>query len=290
MIPGPPSTSQSSFPEVLDSYGYSLVTPTIPSNLESPTTHNRHSVHKSEKLGIWGEAQWKRVHPLFRVLLYGPSSTSPALLSALAVQGTLLEHALLWVYSRVNDNYYLACQNEGQCWRDLRAVLDQQSSLQDRTSQQPKRNFRDSMTKTIELLKISMDLLDKTLETATNQEAYQQLRRKVSVTLAYEEARLGQILLNIADEQNEVCMRLMVQQLKESRCAIDQAISVGRLTKLAFVSVPLATVCSAFSMNVRELDVRPSMWLCVVISLVCTVAAAVASSARVRRVCRALRR
>lgn len=60
-------------------------------------------------------------------------------------------------------------------------------------SQQPKSQFRDSMTKTIELLKISIDWLDRTLDLVNDQNTYDRLRRKVRVTLNYEEARLGQV-------------------------------------------------------------------------------------------------
>ena len=68
------------------------------------------------------------------------------------------QRALLWLYSKVNDNYFLADQNEGRCWRDLRAALDWKY-FETHTLQQPKREFRDSMTKTIELLKTSTDWL-----------------------------------------------------------------------------------------------------------------------------------
>lgn len=149
-------------------------------------------------------------------------------------------------------------------------------------SQQPKSQFRDSMTKTIELLKISIDWLDRTLDLVNDQNTYDRLRRKVRVTLNYEEARLGQVLLNVNDEQNEVQMKLMVQQLEESRYAIRQAVSVGQLTKIAFIFVPLSTVCSALSMNLRETTNRPSVWLFVIIAVVCTTAAVTVSSARMR--------
>lgn len=142
------------------------------------------------------------------------------------------------------------------------------------------------MTKTIELLKISTDLLDRALNPSNDQETYQSHRRKIGVTLAYEEARLGQVLLNINDEHNEVQMKLMVQQLKESRYAINQAINVGRLTKLAFIFVPLATVCSAFSMNLRGMDTSPPTWLFLVIALICMTVAVVVSLERVQRLYR----
>ena len=228
-----------------------------------------------ERSGVWSEGQWERIQPVFLALLPPPSpSLEPE-------TSSLRERAHLWMFSKVNDHYFLACQNEGRCWRDLRAILDSGSD-KNRTSQRPKRQFRDSMTKTIELLKISIDWLDTVLHSMNDQSTYKSLRRKVTVTLNYEEARLGQVLLNINDEQNEVQMKLMVQQLEESRFAIRQAISVGQLTKLAFIFVPLATVCSAFSMNVREMNDRPSVWVFVIIAVVCTTAAATVSSERMR--------
>jgi hypothetical protein len=273
------SVLQSPYNEVLDSHGFSLLSFATASKLGPSQESHAGSGREFERKGVWGEGQWERTQPVFQALIPLPSS------SLEPEPGAIRECALLWMYSKLDDNYFLACQSEGRCWRDLRAILDPGSD-NDHTSQQPKRQFRDSMTKTIELLKISTDWLDRALDSVNDQTTYERLRRKVSVILTYEEARLGQVLLNINDEQNEVQMKLMVQQLEESRYAIRQAISVGQLTKLAFIFVPLATVCSAFSMNLKEMTTRPSIWLFVVIAVVCTTPAATASSDRVRGVSR----
>lgn len=197
--------------------------------------------------------------------------------------GIIRQRALVWLYSKMNQNYYLACQNEGRCWRDVRALLDTKRAL-GHVSQRPKRQFRDSMTKTIELLEIAKGWLDDSLEYATDQQAMiRDLQRKVEATLMYEKSRMKQVLLNINDHQSEVQMDLMVLQLEENRHAIQQAMSVARLTRLAFFFVPLSTICSAFGMNLREMDNHPTIWWFIAIALVCTLAATAVSSSIIRR-------
>ncbi|RMJ22918.1 hypothetical protein PHISP_06203 [Aspergillus sp. HF37] len=264
--------SQSPYKEVLDSFGLSLETTATETRLCPSHEANPSSEEEFERVGVWAAGQWARTRPLFQALISQSPNASPS---------SVRKRALLWLYSKAYNNYFLACQNEGRCWRDLRAVLDQ-GCFHDRTSQQPKRKFRDIMTKTIELLKISTDWLNTELESANDQETYQKLRRKVGIIMSYEEARLGQVLLNINDEQSEMQMKLMVQKLREGRYAIGQAISVGQLTKLAFIFVPLTTVCSAFSMNLKKMDVPPPVWLFVVISILCTAAAVIVSSEKIR--------
>lgn len=135
ILPGPSNTSQSRFPEVLDSYGFSL---TSSAGLSKPSSSayipDDDSGEKPQRRGGWTEGQWNRIWPIFRDLTYRPSPLSPLAWTPTPGPGVLRERALLWMYSRLNANYYLACQNEGRCWRDLRAILDQ-GSIKNRTSQ-----------------------------------------------------------------------------------------------------------------------------------------------------------
>ncbi|KAF2266537.1 hypothetical protein CC78DRAFT_149847 [Lojkania enalia] len=254
---------------VLDCYGYRLDTHETSLGITSSSEFSR-------KRGIWAEGQWDRVKPLFQATANGLYCSIHDVRIHL---GTTRDRSLLWLYSRMNQHYYMACQNEGRCWRDIRAILDtDRANAIGHVSQRPKQQFRDSMTKTIELLEIAKDWLDRSLEDAKDQETFQKLKRKVEITQSYEKARIGQVLLNINDYQSEIQMELMVLQLEENRHAIQQAVSVGRLTKLAFLFVPLSTVCSAFGMNLREMDKHPTVWWFVGTSALCTLAAITISS------------
>jgi hypothetical protein len=246
---------------VVDSYGYGFSTPWVLEHVPSSL--------QAENRGNWAEAQWNRVSPFVQFL----ASSHQAPLDSAALK----ERSLLWLYSKMNHNYFLACQNEARCWRDIRAILDK-SHAGPTASQRPKRLFRDSMTKTTELLEIARDWLDRTIGTATDTDALKQLQLNAEITLGYEKSRIGQVLLNISDYQAEVEMELMVSQLQENRFAIEQAMKVGHLTKLAFIFVPLGTVCSAFGMNLREMDTHPTIWWFVGISVLCTIFAVIMSS------------
>ena len=176
-------------------------------------------------------------------------------------------------------NYQLASQGEAQYWEDVRALLESTNYDQKgHISQRPKRQLRDNMTKAIEALEFSKAWLDGELQSAKDQHTVGWLKRKVDITLRVQKSRIAQVLLNINDEHSEVQMDLMALQLEESRAAIDQAESVQNLTKLAFIFIPLTTVCSAFGMNLKEMDNHPSIWWFVWISVVCTMAAVIAVS------------
>lgn len=101
--------------------------------------------------------------------------------------------------------------------------------------------------------------------------------------MAYEEARLNQVLLNNNDEQSEVQMILTAQQLRDSRYAISQATNGGQFTNMAFIFVPLATVCYAFSMNVKEVDTHHPLWLFILVAITCATAAVIVLSESMRR-------
>ncbi|OBT74296.1 hypothetical protein VF21_07381 [Pseudogymnoascus sp. 05NY08] len=139
------------------------------------------------------------------------------------------------------------------------------------------------MTKTIKLLEIAKGWLDEYLGNVQDDATFHDLQRKVETTLLYEKSCIAQVLLNINDHQSEVQMDLMVLQLEENRHAIQQAVSVGSLTRLAFFFVPLSTICSAFGMNLREMDNHPSIWWFVGASVICTLAATAISSNAIRR-------
>ncbi|KAF2436320.1 hypothetical protein EJ08DRAFT_711179 [Tothia fuscella] len=268
-----PNVKQSYLTSVLDSYGYSLDPSTI---IQSPIDADK----AAKEQDSWSEGQWERVKPLFQTLLNGLPNSTPG---PIVIHNSIRERSLLWMYSKMNQNYYMACQNGGRCWRDIRAILDSDHAV-GHVSQRPKRQFRDSMTKTIELLDIAKEWLEGFLEGAQDQKAFRTLKRKVEIIQSYEKARFAQVLLNIQDHQSEVKMDLMVLQLEENRYAIQQAVSIGRLTKLAFLFVLLTTVCSAFGMNLREFDQHPTIWWFIGTSVLCTLAATVWSTTFIKRI------
>ncbi|KAL8705624.1 MAG: hypothetical protein Q9201_001261 [Fulgogasparrea decipioides] len=72
--------------------------------------------------------------------------------------------------------------------------------------------------------------------------------------------------------QSDLHIDLTLIQIEESRKAMQQAEVVKRLTALAFVFIPISTVCSAFGMNVQELSGNlPPGWISILVAV--TVAA-----------------
>ena len=68
--------------------------------------------------------------------------------------------------------------------------------------------------------------------------------------------------------QTELQLELTSTQIEESRKAIQQAETVKRLTALAFVFIPISAVCSAFGMNIQELNGHlPPVWIFVIVAL-----------------------
>ena len=62
----------------------------------------------------------------------------------------------------------------------------------------------------------------------------------------------------------------------------NRLLKLADLTKLAFIFVPLSTVCSAFGMNLREMDNHPTIWWFVAVSVLCTIFAMIVSSSMIR--------
>lgn len=66
----------------------------------------------------------------------------------------------------------------------------------------------------------------------------------------------------IRSNESRLQIDLVNTQIEESRKAMQQAEVVKRLTALAFIFIPIGTVCSAFGMNVQELSHNlPSIWV-----------------------------
>ncbi|KAL8724897.1 MAG: hypothetical protein Q9181_006632 [Wetmoreana brouardii] len=72
--------------------------------------------------------------------------------------------------------------------------------------------------------------------------------------------------------QSDLQIDLTLMQIEESRKAMQQTEVVKRLTALAFIFIPISTVCSAFGMNVQELSGNlPPVWISILVAV--TVAA-----------------
>lgn len=60
-------------------------------------------------------------------------------------------------------------------------------------------------------------------------------------------------------------------QIEESRTAIQQAETVKRLTRLAFIFTPISATCSAFGMNVKEISrSQPPVWVSILVMFLVT--------------------
>ncbi|KAI4220451.1 MAG: hypothetical protein L6R36_007612 [Xanthoria steineri] len=72
----------------------------------------------------------------------------------------------------------------------------------------------------------------------------------------------------LRSNEGDLQMNLTSLQIEEARKAMQQGAVVKRLTALAFVFIPISTVCSAFGMNVREFGPgMPSVWVFGVVAL-----------------------
>ncbi|KAL8804908.1 MAG: hypothetical protein Q9182_002310, partial [Xanthomendoza sp. 2 TL-2023] len=73
----------------------------------------------------------------------------------------------------------------------------------------------------------------------------------------------------LRNNERDLQIQLTTLQIEESRKAIRQGAVVKRLTALAFIFIPISTVCSAFGMNIREFEAGfPSVWTFAVVALV----------------------
>jgi Mg2+ and Co2+ transporter CorA len=54
---------------------------------------------------------------------------------------------------------------------------------------------------------------------------------------------------------------LSTMSILESQKSIEQSEQVNKLTRLAFVYIPLSFISSVFGMNVKEIQANPSIWV-----------------------------
>ena len=83
----------------------------------------------------------------------------------------------------------------------------------------------------------------------------------------------------IRSNESRLQIDLVNTQIEESRKAIQQAEVVKRLTALAFVFIPISTVCSAFGMNIQELSHNlPSAWVFATVALAVAISTVICST------------
>ncbi|KAL8851631.1 MAG: hypothetical protein Q9221_003468 [Calogaya cf. arnoldii] len=83
----------------------------------------------------------------------------------------------------------------------------------------------------------------------------------------------------LRSNEGDLQMELTSLQIVEARKAISQGAVVKRLTALAFIFIPISTVCSAFGMNLRELDNNlPPVWMFAVAALTVSTSAVLCST------------
>ena len=98
---------------------------------------------------------------------------------------------------------------------------------------------------------------------------HQQQSAKYGELLQYIEEVLEDVnkIIRLVREQMQTEIGLL--SIQESRRSIDEAISVKRLTQLAFVFIPLSFVTSVFGMNVQEISGNGvKIWIFVVTSVI----------------------
>ncbi|KAL8824739.1 MAG: hypothetical protein Q9170_008058 [Blastenia crenularia] len=84
----------------------------------------------------------------------------------------------------------------------------------------------------------------------------------------------------IRSNESRLQIDLVNTQIEESRKAMQQAETVKRLTALAFVFIPISTVCSAFGMNIREFSHNlPSAWVFATVALAVAISTVICSTA-----------
>ncbi|KAL9585102.1 MAG: hypothetical protein Q9212_001728 [Teloschistes hypoglaucus] len=78
--------------------------------------------------------------------------------------------------------------------------------------------------------------------------------------------------------ESKLQIDLAMTQVEESRKAMQETEVVKRLTALAFIFIPVSTVCSAFGMNVQELSGDlPPVWLFAVVAVAITLVTIICS-------------
>ena len=120
-------------------------------------------------------------------------------------------NAVFWLYSMTDKTYNLALQIELHCWKQIQAAFDSDRCLEP-SQQDSKRQLRESIIKTIDLLEPSMCWVHSINSTYFFTPT--ELKARVEVTLKAKRALAAEIQRSIDDYQGEAEMKLIRAKLR----------------------------------------------------------------------------
>jgi Mg2+ and Co2+ transporter CorA len=91
--------------------------------------------------------------------------------------------------------------------------------------------------------------------------------KELKTDLEYLLARI-EIISGRCNRMTDILLSTM--SILESQKSIEQSEQVNKLTRLAFVYIPLSFISSIFGMNVKEIQVNPSIWVFFLTAIVFT--------------------
>ena len=187
-------------------------------------------------------------------------------------QNTLSRSVQAWITFNTYKSFEASVESSIRCWYNVKSYLKATSSGHVGKKRLCERFRQATLIKRHQMEKARTELeLHKseprtTYHSDISHEDYtlQQWQRSQS--------SLQWVLDDVEDalrsNEGDLHMELTTLQIEESRKAIRQGAVVKRLTALAFIFIPISTVCSAFGMNLREFGTDlPPAWVFAVVAL-----------------------
>ncbi|KAL8811911.1 MAG: hypothetical protein Q9200_001436 [Gallowayella weberi] len=206
-----------------------------------------------------------RIQQLLRYLI---NDVDPHSLS----RDELARYILAWVTTNTFKSFEASVESSVRCWYNVKSYIKAISSghvgkkhLCERFRQLTliKRHQMDKAR--IELgIHVNTSTDFRMIESQDNYASQQWQRSQTSLQWVLDDVEDA-----LRNNERDLQIQLTTLQIDESRKAIRQGAVVKRLTALAFIFIPISTVCSAFGMNIREFDAGlPSVWTFAVVAFV----------------------
>ncbi|KAL8929132.1 MAG: hypothetical protein Q9172_000567 [Xanthocarpia lactea] len=180
-----------------------------------------------------------------------------------------------WITINTYRSFEASVESSIRCWYNVKSYLKATSS-----GHVGKKRLCERFRQATLIKRHQMDKARTELEVHIN--AKSEPRTTIHSDVSHEDYTLQQwqrsqsslqwVLDDVEDalrsNEGDLHMELTTLQIEESRKAIRQGAVVKRLTALAFVFIPISTVCSAFGMNLREFgkDLPPA-WVFAAVAL-----------------------
>ncbi|KAL8838661.1 MAG: hypothetical protein Q9176_004901 [Flavoplaca citrina] len=185
----------------------------------------------------------------------------------------LARSILGWITTNVYKSFEASVESSVRCWYNVKSCVKARSSGHVEKKRLCERFRQLTLIKQHQMEKAKVELGIHTKHESRALTHHPHVAHDEYITQQWQRSQwslqwvLDDVETALRSNEGDLQMELTSLQILEARKAIQQGAVVKRLTALAFVFIPISTVCSAFGMNLREFGADlPPIWVFAVVA------------------------